>query len=173
MSLTRRSVVGMGGGVLAALSLPGAMAMAQEVIDISMTGKPRGAHVWFDPMGVLLRAGQTVRWTNRDTGNSHTATAYHQANFDRPLRIPADAEPWDSGYLLPGESFSATLTVPGVYDYYCVPHEMAGMVGRVVVERPPSGWLETSWPDDGVPEAALKAFPTVEEIMMKGSVRRD
>ena len=45
--------------------------------------------------------GQTVRWTNRDRGNSHTVTAYHPENFERPLRIPAGARPWNSDYLLP------------------------------------------------------------------------
>ena len=28
------------------------------------------------------------------------------------------------------------LTVEGVYDYFCAPHEMAGMVGRIIVGRP-------------------------------------
>ena len=32
-----------------------------------------------------------------------------------------------------------TFTVEGVYDYYCVPHEHAGMVGRIVVGTPAAG----------------------------------
>ncbi|MGK8236557.1 plastocyanin/azurin family copper-binding protein [Roseovarius sp. MS2] len=34
------------------------------------------------------------------------------------------------GQWLPAadESFEVTLEVPGVHDYYCLPHEMAGMV---------------------------------------------
>ena len=39
----------------------------------------------------------------------------------------------DSGYLLPDEEFSLTLTRSGAYDYFCIPHEHAGMVGRIVV----------------------------------------
>jgi len=35
--------------------------------------------------------------------------------------------------LQPGEHFDLTLSVPGVYDYFCAPHEQAGMVGRLVV----------------------------------------
>ena len=108
-----------------------------------MQGRGGGSHVWFDPIGLLVRPGQTVRWTNREAGNVHTATAYHPANLDRPLRIPRAALPWDSDYLMPGESFAVELTEPGVYDYFCIPHEHAGMVGRIVV-----GGLG---PDDGRP----------------------
>ena len=101
-----------------------------------MRGKADGSHVWFDPIGLHVQPGQTVRWTNRDPGNSHTVTSYHPDIFERPLRIPAGAKPWNSDYLLPNESFSQTFTVEGVYDYYCVPHEHAGMVGRIVVGAP-------------------------------------
>ena len=135
-----------------------------------MAGTRDGSRVWFDPLGLRIEVGQAVRWSNRDAGNSHTATCYHPGLSERPLRIPHDAEPWDSGYLLPNDTFSLTLTVPGVYDYYCSPHEMAGMVGRIVVGAPEEGWLETE--SSTLPEAALQAFPSVEEIMAKGVVRR-
>ena len=39
---------------------------------------------------------------------------------------------------MPGEAFEVMLTEPGVYDYYCVPHEHAGMVGRIVVGAAPA-----------------------------------
>lgn len=171
MRITRRSALGMGGGIVATLSLP-AMARAQGTIEIAMAGTRDGSRVWFDPIGLRIEVGQAVRWTNRDAGNSHTATAYHPDISERPLRIPQVAQPWDSGYLLPDEMFSVTLTVPGVYDYYCIPHEMAGMVGRIVVGEPPERWTDTAFSSDGLPEAALQAFPSVEEIMTKGVVRR-
>lgn len=171
MRLHRREALVMGGGILAALwTFP---ARSEAVAEIAMAGDRTGAHVWFNPIGLLIQPGQTVRWTNRDAGNSHTATAYHNAFYDRPIRMPASAKPWDSGYLLPGDSFSITLTVPGVYDYYCVPHERAGMVGRIVVGTPPtSDWREDSASTEGLSEAALQAFPAVEEIMAKGVVER-
>src|SRR5690606_13047344 len=96
-------------------------------------GTANGSRVWFDPIRLHVLPGQTVRWINRDPGNSHTVTSYHPSIFDRPQRIPDGAAPWDSDYLLPGESFAITFTVEGIYDYYCVPHEHAGMVGRIVV----------------------------------------
>src|SRR3546814_16953177 len=76
----------------------------------------------------------TVRWIN--VANVHTTTAYHPNNANHALRIPEGAAPWDSDYLVnPGDTFAVTLTVEGVYDYYCAPHEPAGMVGRIIVGR--------------------------------------
>ena len=65
------------------------MRAAAEPVEIVMQGRGGGSHVWFDPVGLLVRPGQTVRWTNREAGNVHTATAYHPANLDRPLAHPA------------------------------------------------------------------------------------
>ena len=145
---------------------------AADPIEIVMGGRPDGSHVWFDPIGLHVEPGQTVRWVNRDAGNSHTATAYHPDNFGRPRRIPPAAKPWDSDYLLPGESFSITLTKPGVYDYYCVPHEHAGMVGRIVVGHPDNTEpFEASGDDlEALPEVALANLPSVDRILADGQV---
>jgi plastocyanin len=154
----------------AALLVPAAARAAEPPVEIVMQGRGDGAHVWFDPVGVLVRPGQTVRWSNREKGNVHTATAYHPANFDRPLRIPGAALPWDSDYLMPGESFAVELTEPGVYDYFCVPHEHAGMVGRIVVGNPAPD--EGPLPVGDLPEVALRAFPPVEAILQQGRIGR-
>lgn len=173
MKVTRRQVLETAVGFVPVLVLPGAL-RAGNAVDIQMRGSVDGSRVWFDPIGVLVSPGQLVRWVNRDPGNSHTTTAYHPANFDRPSRIPSKATPWNSDYLLPNETFSVTLTQPGIYDFYCVPHEHAGMVGRIVAGTPnPSGWPNDSRrTGNGLPEIALKAFPSVEEIMKKRAVRR-
>jgi plastocyanin len=140
-----------------------------------MQGNADGSQVWFNPIGLRIKPGQTIRWVNLDPGNSHTATAYHPKNFERPLRIPEGAEPWSSDYLLPNESFSIMLKDEGVYDFFCVPHEHAGMVGRIIVGQPdrspaadPSGQAAGGEP---IPEIALRAFPSVAEIMRRGIVR--
>lgn len=131
--LSRRGLLGIGGVTIAGPLLRWPAALAGETVEIEMRGRPDGSLVWFDPVGALVRPGGSVRWTNRDPGNAHTSTAYHPANEDHPPRIPEGARPWDSGYLLPDQSFVMIPEVPGVYDYYCVPHEYAGMVGRLVV----------------------------------------
>jgi len=171
--ISRRWILRTGGGFTAALLFGARTARAADPIEIVMGGRPDGSHVWFDPIGLHIEPGQTIRWINRDAGNSHTATAYHPDNFGRPRRIPSAANPWDSDYLLPGESFSISLTKPGVYDYYCVPHEHAGMVGRIIVGSPEApGWTNEPLSDGDLPDAALRALPTVAEIISKGLVRR-
>ncbi len=160
-----------GGGFLAALPFLGDSAAAEGgPALIAMSGRPDGSRVWFDPIGILIRPGQTVRWTNRDKSNSHTATAYHPDNYDHALRIPKAAQPFDSDYLLTDESYEVTLTAPGVYDYYCAPHEAAGMVGRIVVAD--SGRVDGgAYPPADLPQAALDRFPSVADILAQGAVR--
>jgi plastocyanin len=171
MSPTRRRVLQIGGGMLAGLAVP-AGSSAAEPLEIRMVGNADGSDVWFDPIGIRVEPGRAIRWINLDAGNSHTATAYHPRLFDRPLRIPPDAEPWHSDYLLPNESFSVRLTVEGVYDYFCVPHEHAGMVGRIVVGRAPAPPPRTSHDGEQIPEAAARALPSVDDILRSGILRR-
>lgn len=163
-----------------ATGLAGMPALATSVVEIHMRSADLGAHAWFDPVGILVPAGTTVRWIV--DADVHTATAYHPINDDRPLRIPEAAEPWDSDYLVnPGDAFERTLTVEGVYDYFCAPHELAGMVGRIIVGRPTgpgalpfdyftgdtaaAAWIP-------VPQEARAAFPSIEAIMETGRVER-
>ena len=156
--------------VLSRYASPGVRAPL-EIIE--MRSDEAGSEVWFDPIGVHVDPGTTIRWIVRQ--NVHTTTAYHPRNGKHPLRIPERAQPWDSGYLVnSGDHFDVTLTVPGVYDYYCMPHEGAGMVGRIVVgkvaasaARPFDYWVGRPGTDGWlhVPEAARKAFPSVASIL--------
>lgn len=169
--MRRRCFLVGGGSVVAGLSLWPGLVLGGEVVEIAMSGRPDGSKVWFDPAGVLIRPGQTVRWTNRDKGNSHTATAYAPENDDHPRRIPDGAAAFNSGYLLPGQTFEVTLDVPGVYDYFCIPHEMAGMVGRIIAAEPGQGDI-TGYPDDDLPEVVLDGFPSIADILKQGSIHR-
>lgn len=93
-----------------------------------------GSRVWFDPVGVHVAPGTTVRWIVRE--NVHTTTAYHPQNDHHSLRIPQHAAPWNSGFLVrPRAHFDVKLDVR-VYDYYRAPQEAAGMVGRIIVGEP-------------------------------------
>ncbi len=146
-------------------------AAAPEVIE--MRSDALGSRVWFDPIGLYVEPGTTVRWIVRE--NVHTTTAYHPRNDHHPLRIPESAVAWDSGYLVhSGDHFDVTLSVPGVYDYYCMPHEAVGMVGRIVVAKPlgPGAQAFDYWVGkpgtDGwrhVPDAARQMFPSVARIL--------
>jgi plastocyanin len=177
--ICRRGLLWSGGLALAGLVLPPFASGGVPVAEIAMDSSGGGAKVWFDPVGIHVEPGTTVRWIVRS--NVHTATAYHPANDMHARRIPETAKPWDSGYLVePGQSFEVKLTVPGVYDYYCRPHELAGMVGRIVVGRP--GGIATLPVDrfreiveaqgwKPVPERAMAAFPPIEKILDHGVVR--
>ncbi len=177
--LTRRELLVAGGLTLGGLAVP-RRGRAARLVEIRMQSDPQGAEVWFDPVGVLAASGDTVRWTV--AANVHTATAYHPRNAGHSLRIPESAAPWDSGFLVnPGDHFAVTLTAEGVYDYYCTPHEAAGMVGRIVVGR---GGGPGALPFDyfrgrpearewkPVPEAAQKVLPPVDLILERHVVDR-
>jgi len=168
-----------GGLALAGLTAP-RVVRAAAAVNIEMHASARGEEVWFDPLGLWVPPGQTVRWVLHH--DVHTTAAYHPKNDQHSLRIPEGAEPWNSGFLVtPGAHFDVTFTVEGVYDYYCLPHEQAGMVGRIVVGRPsgpgalPFDYFKndpaaTGWKP--VPEAARKTFPSVAQIMRSRIVRR-
>jgi len=100
-------------------------------------------------------------------------------NMNHSLRIPEAAQLWDSKYLLPAHTFEITLTMGGVYDYFCLPHEIAGMVGRIIVGKAAGpGTLPFDYfkdePDKRswrpVPKLAQEAFPRIDDIMAKGVI---
>jgi plastocyanin len=170
----RRHLLRLGGAVVILRTVPSS---AEAPVTIRMRSDEDGANVGFDPVGLLIQPGQTVRF--HCEANYHTTAAYHPDNGNHSLRIPDTARPWSSEVLQPGEDFQVTLTVPGVYDYFCAPHEAAGMVGRLIVGQPtgpgsrPFDWYSGSaeakdWVP--VPEAARAVFPPVAEIMQRGSV---
>jgi plastocyanin len=176
--LNRRQILATGGGLLAGrfLSVVPRSYGAGGTIDIHMASDTEGAHVGFDPNGILIELGQTVRWIC--DANVHTTSAYHPNNDNHSLRIPETARPWASDFLLPGQSFEVQLTVEGVYDYYCTPHEMAGMVGRIIVGRPsgpgllPFDYFQAQgrqWMP--VPPEAQRNFPSIRRILTEKIVR--
>ncbi|MCZ0964484.1 cupredoxin domain-containing protein [Paracoccus benzoatiresistens] len=170
--MNRRMLITWGVALLWAAQVRPRRATAAGPLMIEMKGSLRGEKVWFVPLGLAVDPGAMIRFVNRDAGNSHTATAYHPDILDRPQRIPNGAQPWDSDLLLPDEAFEITLTVPGVYDLYCQPHEHAGMVARIVVGRPGQdpGWQGPPAEAGDLPEAALAAFPPVDDILAQGAV---
>jgi plastocyanin len=47
--------------------------------------------------------------------------------------LPDGAQPWDSGIITGGQTYSHTFDVAGQYSYFCIPHEALGMVGKITV----------------------------------------
>jgi len=156
-----------------------AAAALAGTVEIRLVQTPEGK-AYFDPAGVHIVLGDTVRWVQ--VSGFHSITAYHPKNDNHELRIPQAAQPWDSDILLaqspkPDATFEHVFTVAGVYDYFCKPHELAGMVGRIVVGEPgdgpgtkPFGYApDARWKP--VPEVARKALPSIAEIVQTGKVR--
>jgi plastocyanin len=103
-------------------------AVEGDEVEVSMTGDLR-----FHPEAQTVRVGQTVVWRN-PTPVVHTVTADPETAPDPDrISLPDGAEPFDSGDMLQGDEFRHTFTVPGEYVYLCLPHDRAGMIGRIVV----------------------------------------
>lgn len=130
----------MGAIATGAGSVVGAGGVAAAASDQPVVAMQNNA---FDPVGLHVEPGTTVRFELEE--GSHSATAYAD-------RIPADAEPFDSGVIDAG-SFEHTFEVPGTYDYYCIPHESMGMVGRIVVGEPGGPAEESPIPAGSVPDS--------------------
>jgi copper-containing nitrite reductase len=87
----------------------------------------------FQPSTITVSVGQRVVWKN-------TSWAVHNVVDDRSkvssvidVALPAGVQPFDSGYLEPGQIYSRVFTVPGTYRYVCTLHEANGMKGVVIV----------------------------------------
>lgn len=95
----------------------------------------------FEPETATIAAGGTVTWRNVGSVD-HTVTAYED-------RIPAGATYFASGgfeseerartQMTAGlfganEEYTHRFEVTGEYDYYCIPHESAGMTGTILVK---------------------------------------
>jgi|GEM_PF-5975132 len=90
----------------------------------------------FSPGTVEVPVGATVEWRNV-SNVPHTVTADPALAADPTfVSLPQGAPPFDSGSIAPGGVFTQAFTVPGRYDYFCVPHQGFGMRGSVIVVEP-------------------------------------
>ncbi len=102
--------------------------------EISLSRNYAAGRYYFNPLGLYIAPGETVQWSARSEGFS--VSAYHPDNDNHELRIPEDAEPFDTGIMSAGSTLEWTFDVEGTYDYYSQRQEVIGMVGRIVVGRP-------------------------------------
>lgn len=85
---------------------------------------PEGKSI-FTPEEVSIKAGDTVRWVNKDeTFPSHDfASVPGPKPENKELKIIE---------LKSGETYEHTFAVPGEYPYFCYIHK--GMVGKIIVK---------------------------------------
>nr|WP_241658490.1 plastocyanin/azurin family copper-binding protein [Halorubrum sp. BOL3-1] len=99
--------------------------------------------VAFEPERLTVSPGDTVAWAH-NAGEPHNVVAHAD-------EIPETADYWASGgfeseeaartgwengegAVQSGQSYVRTFETAGTHEYFCVPHEAAGMVGSVTVE---------------------------------------
>ncbi|WP_424004355.1 plastocyanin/azurin family copper-binding protein [Haloarcula salina] len=97
----------------------------------------------FEPKKIQVEAGTTVTFEN--VGSiGHTVTAYEDkipdgatyfasGGFDSLQAAKDGYSNGQKGNIPKGESYEVTLETTGTYEYYCIPHEMNGMVGQIKV----------------------------------------
>ncbi|WP_440007620.1 plastocyanin/azurin family copper-binding protein [Halomicrococcus sp. SG-WS-1] len=108
-------------------------AQGQQTIDMT-------DQLVFDPDSVTVQPGTTVVWENVGSV-PHSVTAYED-------QIPGEAEYFASGgfdsedaarqaypegSIDGGERYEYTFETEGDYEYFCIPHESAGMVASITV----------------------------------------
>ena len=87
----------------------------------------------FLPATITVNAGEKVVWKNSSFAVHNVVDDAHKATSVIDVKLPAGVQPFDSGYLQPGQIYSRVFTVPGVYRYVCTLHEANGMKGVVIV----------------------------------------
>lgn len=130
----QRAEIGTHNGTLGVPAEPGAGTLASQqsrvrpVLVVQIDGEE------FRPSKVTIAVGQTVEWKNT-TADPHTVTLVpDKVLVPADAALPGHAQPFDSGTIPAGMTFSHTFTVPGTYRYYCTLHEGNGMVGEVIVK---------------------------------------
>lgn len=74
-----------------------------------------------DPPALTIEAGDAVEWRIVSGRHSSTSNAH-----------------WDSGEMTEGVTFAQQFDEPGVYPYFCTPHDF--MRGTITVLPAPSLW---------------------------------
>jgi plastocyanin len=115
---------------LLALALTKALAAKPPII-VKMLDAPPS----FQPARTTIKAGDTVEWKNIGNEVHHATDDPSLAINKADVSTPPGTKPFDSGFLRPGETFSQTFAVPGVYRYTCVVHEAKGMNAEIVVQK--------------------------------------
>jgi hypothetical protein len=75
------------------------------------------------PINITVTVGvnNTIEWVNKDT-QAHTATSI----------VSPQGASFNSELILPGRTFSVTLTTPGTYRYTCAWHNW--LAGQIIVK---------------------------------------
>jgi plastocyanin len=102
-----------------------------NTVVVKMSDKP----TMYMPAKLTVKAGTTVVWKNTAGSIHDVTTDPDSVQNARDVSLPPNVKPFDSGFIPPGGSWSYTFTVPGHYEYTCVPHEKDKMIGVITVTK--------------------------------------
>jgi plastocyanin len=108
----------------AAVASPPAVPAAQ----VSITAAPA-----FDPPTVSISRGQSVRWTNTNRSPQTVSDDPTRVSTPGDAVLPPGAQPWDSGVLNSGQTFTYVFDTPGEYTYASLPGEAQRLIGHITV----------------------------------------
>lgn len=130
--MLRSGAVGLGIGTIA-----GCAGRTTGSDNADVTVGPGGSLV-FDPEELTVDKGETVTWSFETAGHNVSG----RPEDSDLVRLPEGAASFSSygtdespRSLVPaGEVYEHRFGTQGTYQYVCIPHAPAGMVGRIVVE---------------------------------------
>jgi plastocyanin len=88
----------------------------------------------FDPAQVSIGRGQAVLWQNIGRAPQTVTCDPRLVSNPSTVILPPGAQPFDSGVINSGSSYSHVFDVPGDYQYVSLPFESQNMTGRVTVQ---------------------------------------
>ncbi|MEZ4869292.1 MAG: plastocyanin/azurin family copper-binding protein [Caldilineaceae bacterium] len=135
-SINRRRILQWAGKAMLGIGLAPLVAACSIVtrprlFNVTMSGPDP---TMFLPGSLTIPRGATVIWKNDDI-YPHTVTCQPtegQAGASY-AKLPQGAQPWDSGNIYTGETWSYTFTTPGDYLYYSRRDESGHMLGSITV----------------------------------------
>ena len=87
----------------------------------------------YEPSSIVITAGQTVEWHNNGQVSHSVVDDAKRVAKPEDALIPTGVPAFNSGNIMPGGIYKHTFTIPGRYRYFCMSHELDGMVGEVIV----------------------------------------
>jgi plastocyanin len=115
------------GASIAAMTLAVSMGAANAAT-IKLGGD--NGELAFVPNSITVKSGEKIDFVNN-------AGFPHNVVFDEdgiPGGVSADAISHEDYLNAPGQTVSNTFDTPGEYNYYCEPHQGAGMQGKIIVQ---------------------------------------
>lgn len=114
----------------------------------------------YDPPGLHVMPGDVVVFSAETP--DHGVAAFHERH-GRQRRVPEGVGPIAAPLIPVGGYWLYRFDVPGVYDFYCPPHQVFGMVMRVVVHDGSGAVPDLAVGETGRPPEHHNFLPSIFE----------